>query len=419
MPDGGNMEKLVERFLTYVKFDTQSDSESQDFPSTTKQFDLLNFLNSELKSLGLVECQIDKFGYLTATLPANTDLPLPVIGLMSHVDTYDGFSGKNVSPRIIENYDGSDILLNKNGNIVLDTKRFPELLNYKGQSLIVTDGTTLLGADDKAGIAEIITAIEYLIAHPEIVHGKIRVSFSPDEEVGNGMSYFDAKAFGADFAYTIDGGEIGELEYENFNAAGARIGINGASVHTGSAKNKMKNALLISMEFQSLLPSDATPSLTENYEGFFHLERMFGNVERAEMFYIIRDHDMVKFIQKKELFTKAVNFMNEKHGDGTIELHLKDQYFNMLEKIKPTMHIVETAKSAMEELGITPIVKPIRGGTDGARLSYMGIPTPNIFTGGHNFHGKFEFIPIESMRKSVEVIVRIVAKYGEKGGALL
>lgn len=407
------MEKLLERFLTYVKFDTQSDSESSEFPSTSKQYDLLNFLLKELETVGLIDCKIDSFGYLTATLPANTEEPLPVIGLMSHVDTYDGFSGKNVNPRIIENYDGTDIVLNKEENIILGTKKFPELLKYQGQTLVVTDGTTVLGADDKAGIAEIITAIEYLIAHPEIKHGKIRVSFSPDEEVGNGMDHFDAATFGADFAYTIDGGELGELEFENFNAAGARVSVNGASVHTGSAKNKMKNALTLGMELQALLPAGATPALTEKYEGFFHLERMFGNVERAEMFYIIRDHDLEKFNQKKELFLKAVEFMNVKYGEGTVEVLLKDQYFNMAEKIRPVMHIIETAKSAMEELGITPLVKAIRGGTDGARLSYMGIPTPNIFTGGHNFHGKYEFIPVESMRKTVEVIVRIVEKYGK------
>ena len=408
------MEKLLERFLSYVKIDTQSDSESSEFPSTSKQYDLLKVLHKELEALGLTECKIDQFGYLTATLPANTEKELPVIGFMSHVDTYDGFCGKDVKPRIIENYDGSNIVLNEKENIVMDTKTFPELKHYVNQTLIVTDGTTVLGADDKAGIAEIITALEYLLAHPEIKHGKIRISFSPDEEVGNGMDHFDAKAFGADFAYTIDGGELGELEFENFNAAGARIGINGASVHTGSAKNKMKNALTIGMEFQSLLPAGETPALTEKYEGFYHLERMFGNVERAEMFYIIRDHDMEKFTHKKDLFVKAVDFLNAKYGEDTVELHLKDQYFNMAEKIRPVMHIVENAKSAMEELGIHPLVKAIRGGTDGARLSYMGIPTPNIFTGGHNFHGKYEFISVESMRKAVEVIVRIVEKYGNK-----
>lgn len=408
------MERLLERFLTYVKVDTQSDAESTTFPSTSKQLDLSRYLKNELESLGLVDCQIDSHGYLTATLPANTDHEVPVIGLMSHVDTYDGMSGRNVNPRVIENYDGNDILLNKEEHITLSVKSFPELKKYVGKTLVVTDGTTLLGADDKAGIAEIMTALEYLIAHPEIEHGKLRISFSPDEEVGHGMDHFDAKAFGADFAYTIDGGELGELEYENFNAAGAKIVIQGASVHTGSAKNKLINSMTVALELHAMLPKGEVPELTEGYEGFYHLDKIVGGVEKTEMQYILRDHSMEKFLQKKDFMKKVVEFINEKYGTGTATLELRDQYFNMLEKVLPSMHIIETAKEAMKMAEVTPLIKAIRGGTDGSRLSYMGIPTPNIFTGGHNFHGKYEFIPVESMKKAVEVIINIVSLYGKK-----
>lgn len=406
-------EKLSDRFIRYVKIDTQSNSASESFPSTEKQLDLGKKLLEELKDLQLEDCQLSEHGYVTATLPANCEDSIPAIGFLAHLDTSEAMSGENVNPRIIENYDGGNITLNEKENIIMDIETFPSLLDYKGQSLIVTDGTTLLGADNKAGIAEIITAIELLKNNNHIKHGKIRIAFTPDEEIGKGPDRFDVKSFGADFAYTVDGGELGELEYENFNAASAKVYINGLSVHPGSAKNKMKNALLIANEFNSLLPSHEIPSQTEKYEGFFHLDKMFGNVERAEMFYHLRDHDMDKFRNKKELIKKCADFMNAKYGDSTVEVHLNDQYLNMSEKIKPFMHIVKTAESAMIELGITPRIIPIRGGTDGAKLSYMGLPCPNIFTGGANFHGKFEYIPIESMNKAVEVIIKIIEKYGK------
>ncbi len=405
------MEKLVERFLKYVKIDTESNPDSATCPSSEKQFDLARELVKELEGLGLEDVSLDDNGYVMATLPSNTDKDIPTIGFIAHMDTSPDFSGKNVKPQIIKNYDGKDIVLNKDKNIVLSPKDFPELKNYISQDIITTDGTTLLGADNKAGIAEIITALEYLIDNPSIKHGRIKVGFTPDEEIGRGADRFDTEEFGADFAYTIDGGPIGELEYENFNAAYAKVTINGRNVHPGSAKNKMINSILIAMEFNSMLPVNETPAHTEGYEGFYHLNDIEGNVEKTVLKYIIRDHDKDKFEKKKERIKRAVKYINDSMGYEIIELEMKDQYYNMKEKIEPVFHIVETAERAMQEVGVTPNIKPIRGGTDGARLSFMGLPCPNIFTGGHNFHGKYEYIPIDSMKKAVEVIVKIVELY--------
>ncbi len=406
--------KLVERFIKYVKIDTKSDPASESVPSTKKQFDLAGILEAEMKAIGLEEVTLDDKGYLMGKLPANTDKTVPKIGLIAHMDTSPDFSGKDVNPVFWEAYDGSDLVLNREENIVMEVSAFPELKNYIGNTLITTDGTTLLGADNKAGIAEIMTVIEYLVAHPEMERGELRVGFTPDEEIGRGADHFDVEKFDADFAYTIDGGEIGELEYENFNAAGAKVSINGRNIHPGSAKNKMKNAILIGMDFNGLLPSAEIPGCTEGYEGFFHLNDMSGNVENAQMSYIIRDHDLERFEARKALMHSAKEYINKKYGAGTLELDLQDQYFNMKEKVEPVLHIVETAKVAMEEVGVVPKQKAIRGGTDGARLSYMGLPTPNIFTGGHNFHGKFEYIPVESMVKSVETVLRLVERYTKK-----
>lgn len=405
------MEKLVERFLKYVKIDTKSNPDSATCPSSENQFDLARELVKELEGLGLEDVSLDDNGYVMATLPSNTDKDIPTIGFIAHMDTSPDFSGKNVKPQIIKNYDGKDIVLNKDKNIVLSPKDFPELKNYISQDIITTDGTTLLGADNKAGIAEIITALDYLINNPSIKHGKIRVGFTPDEEIGRGADRFDTEEFGADFAYTIDGGPIGELEYENFNAAYAKVTINGRNVHPGSAKNKMINSILIAMEFNSMLPVNETPAHTEGYEGFYHLNDIEGNVEKTVLKYIIRDHDKDKFEKKKERIKRAVKYINDSMGYEIIELEMKDQYYNMKEKIEPVFHIVETAERAMKEVGVIPNIKPIRGGTDGARLSFMGLPCPNIFTGGHNFHGKYEYIPIDSMKKAVEVIVKIVELY--------
>jgi tripeptide aminopeptidase len=406
------MNKILERFLNYVKIDTQSDAESKSNPSTEKQFDLGRLLEKELKELGFENVTLDENCNLWAELKSNTDKDVPSIGFIAHMDTATDVTGKDVNPQIIENYDGKSIVLNQENDIVLKIEDFPELKNYKGQTLITTDGTTLLGADNKAGIAEIITALEYFIENPEVKHGDIKIAFTPDEEVGRGTETFDVEKFNADFAYTIDGGEIGGLEYETFNAAKAKLTIKGKNVHPGTAKNTMVNSLRLGFEFNSLLPSNEKPEYTEGYEGFYHLLETEGNVEETVMKYIIRDHDMEKFQEKKDLFTKTVDYLNYKY-DNRITLDMEDQYNNMSEKIKPVFHIVETAKKAMEDLGIEPKISPVRGGTDGARLSYMGLPTPNVFTGGHNFHGKYEYIPLESMEKAVLVIRKIVELYSK------
>ena len=400
------MHQLMDRFLRYVKIDTQSDSSSETTPSTEKQWNLAYKLVEELKEIGMKEVTIDDNAYIMATLPSNMDKEVPTIGFISHFDTTPDFSGTNVKPKIVEDYDGGDIVLNLEEKIVLSPFYFEDLLQYKGQTLITTDGTTLLGADDKAGIAEIITAMEYLINNPEIPHGKIRVGFTPDEEIGRGAHKFDVKQFGAEWAYTMDGSQVGELEYENFNAAGAKIVIKGKSVHPGYAKGKMVNAVSIANEFMSILPPEETPQNTTGREGFFHIHHMKGEIEHAEFELIIRDHDTVQFERRKKLLNDIVTELNSTYGD-CITMELKDQYFNMREKVEPVLHIVETAKEAMESLGIEPIIKPIRGGTDGSQLSFMGLPCPNIFAGGHNFHGKYEYVPVESMQKAVEVIVKI------------
>ncbi|WP_108423434.1 peptidase T [Flagellimonas amoyensis] len=400
------MEKLLPRFLDYVTTDTQSDPYSKTTPSTEKQWNLAKKLVMELHQIGLQEVSIDENAYIMATLPSNVDKKVPTIGFISHMDTSPDFSGKNVKPRIIENYDGKDIVLNKVKNIVLSPDYFEDLLQYEGQTLITTDGTTLLGADDKAGVAEIVTAMEYLVQHPEIKHGKIRIAFTPDEEIGRGAHKFDVKKFGADWAYTMDGSQIGELEYENFNAAKANLTFTGKSVHPGYAKNKMVNAIGIANEFLSLLPPREVPEHTTGMEGFFHVHKIKGEIEKAEIELIVRDHDAVHFEARKELLKEVVDKLNQKHGDYA-SLVIEEQYRNMREKVEPVFHIVEIAEEAMKSLGIEPIIKPIRGGTDGSQLSFMSLPCPNIFAGGHNFHGKYEYIPLESMQKAVEVIVKI------------
>ncbi|MDH6354208.1 tripeptide aminopeptidase [Dysgonomonas sp. PH5-45] len=400
------MATLVERFLKYVKIDTESDPTTGVTPSTAKQFDLLRVLEGELKEMGLEDISLDDKGYLMATLPANTDKQVPTIGFIAHVDTSCDMTGKDVKPRIVENYDGNPIVLNKEQNIVLSPVDFPELLRHKGEDLIVTDGTTLLGADDKAGIAEIITAIQYLQEHPEIKHGKIRIAFNPDEEIGEGAHNFDVAKFGAEWAYTMDGGEVGELEFENFNAASAKIEIQGRNVHPGMAKNKMINALLIANKLVDLLPANARPEHTAGYEGFIHLISISGSVDSASMQFIIRDHNRELFEQKKRLMSDCVDFINKLYP-GSTKLELKDQYYNMREKVEPVYHIVDVAFEAMKALDIEPRVQPIRGGTDGAQLSFKGLPCPNIFAGGINFHGRYEFVPIQSMEKASQVVVKI------------
>lgn len=400
------MEKLLSRFLEYVTTDTQSDPYSKTTPSTEKQWDLAKKLVMELHQIGMQEVSIDENAYIMATLPSNMDKKVPTIGFISHLDTSPDFSGKNVKPQIIENYDGGDIILNKQKNIVLSPDYFEDLLQYKGQTLITTDGTTLLGADDKAGIAEIITAMDHLIQHPEIKHGKIRVAFTPDEEIGRGAHKFDVEKFGADWAYTIDGSQVGELEYENFNAAKAVVTVTGKSVHPGYAKNKMVNAIGLANEFLSLLPPREVPEHTSGIEGFFHVHKIKGEIEKTTLELIIRDHDATHFEARKSLIQDIADKMNQKHGDYA-QVEIEDQYRNMREKVEPLFHIVEIAEEAMESLGIEPIIKPIRGGTDGSQLSFMGLPCPNIFAGGHNFHGKYEYVPLESMQKAVQVIVKI------------
>jgi len=403
--------KVYNRFIRYAKIDTQSDPDSDSCPSTKKQLHLAKELVKELNGMGLLDVSLDKNGYVMASLPSNTDIEIPVIGFISHMDTSPDFSGQGVSPKIVMNYDGKNILLNEENNIVLSPDDFPELLKYTEQDLICTDGTTLLGADDKAGIAEIISAIEYLVENPDIKHGTIKIAFTPDEEIGKGADHFDINKFGADFAFTMDGGEIGELEYENFNASSAKIVISGRNVHPGTAKNKMINSINIGIELHNMIPVQERPEYTEKYEGFFMLDHFEGCIEETRLKYIIRDHDVNKFHQKNEIMRKSVEMINLKYGKDTAKLTLEDQYYNMKERILPFMHIVHSAEKAMEELGIKPLIKPIRGGTDGARLSYMGLPTPNIFTGGHNYHGKFEFIPIQSMEKAVKVILKIIEMY--------
>ena len=404
------MEKVVERFIRYAKEYTTSDPESETYPSTERQITFMKKLAAELKEIGLQDVELDEYGYVMATIPANGVENCPVVGFVAHVDTSPDFSGENVKPQIVENYDGKPIKL-KNG-VTIDPDDFPEILNYTGQSIITADGTTLLGADDKAGLAEIVTAAEILVNSKDIKHGKIRLGFTPDEEIGKGTDHFDVKKFGADFAYTLDGGEIGELEYENFNAAGAKITIQGRSVHPGAAKNKMINALLVAHKIITLLPHTQRPEHTEKYEGFYHLTSLKGDVEKAEMQFIIRDHDSKKFDEKKKFLQEVVRIVNTEFGKDLIELEVKDQYFNMRQKIEPVMHIVELAKQAMIEAGVEPKIKAIRGGTDGARLSYDGLPCPNIFAGGHNFHGPYEFVPIPSMLKAVEVILNIAKNLG-------
>ncbi|WP_282179509.1 peptidase T [Maribacter stanieri] len=400
------MQHIIDRFISYITIDTQSDSSSETTPSTEKQWNLANKLVDELRAIGLSDVTIDENAYIMATLPSNVEHNVPTIGFISHFDTSPDFSGTNVKPQIINNYDGKDIVLNKEENIILSSSYFDDLLQYIGQTIITTDGTTLLGADDKAGITEIVTAMEYLVNHPEIKHGTIRVGFTPDEEIGRGAHKFDVEKFGAEWAYTMDGSQIGELEYENFNAAGAKITIKGKSVHPGYAKGKMVNAVLIANKIISELPKHEIPEETDGRDGFFHVYHMEGEIENATVELIIRDHDLRRFNKRKELVEAIVKKYNHEF-DNCVALELKDQYFNMKEKVKPVFHIVETAKKAMEDIGIKPIIKPIRGGTDGSQLSYMGLPCPNIFAGGHNFHGKYEYVPVESMQKAVEVIVRI------------
>ncbi|MDY4042888.1 MAG: peptidase T [Marinifilaceae bacterium] len=399
--------ELKERFLKYVSFDTQSDEASETFPSTEKQKVLLQYLVEEMKSLGLTEVEMDEHGYAMGTIPATPGFEhCPVIGFIAHVDTSPDMSGANVKPQIIENYDGKDIRLNE--NLMMTVKDFPELSEFKGHTLITTDGTTLLGADDKAGVAEIMTAAEYLMAHPEVKHGKIRLGFTPDEEVGRGVDFFNVEKFGAKFAYTIDGGFEGELEYENFNAAGVKIAIQGRNVHPGYAKDKMINALQVAADINSLLPAWERPEHTEGYEGFYHLVGWSGSVENAEISYIIRDHNREKFEAKKQFMQHVVDLLTRKYGEGVITLTMKDQYYNMREMVEPHPEVIDKAFEAMKQAGVTPIVRPIRGGTDGARLSYMGLPCPNLFTGGMNFHGKFEYCSLDTMRRAQQTILNLI-----------
>ncbi|MDX1278540.1 peptidase T [Oceanihabitans sediminis] len=407
-------EDIIKRFVSYVTVDTESDPESTATPSTAKQWDLANALVEELKAIGMQDVTIDDKAYIMATLPSNVDHDVPTIGFISHFDTSPDFTGANVKPQIIESYDGKDIVLNEKEGIVLSPDYFEDLLLYKGQTLITTDGTTLLGADDKAGITEIVSAMEYLIKHPEIKHGKIRVGFTPDEEIGRGAHHFDVEKFGADWAYTMDGSQIGELEYENFNAAGAVVKVKGKIVHPGYAKGKMINSMYIATEFINSLPRMETPEHTEGYEGFFHLYSVKGEVEETVLQYIIRDHDKGHFEARKEMMQKLTDELNAQYGREVVTIEIKDQYYNMKEKVEPVMHIVDIAEEAMKQLNIKPLIKAIRGGTDGSQLSYMGLPCPNIFAGGHNFHGRYEYVPVESMIKATEVICRIAELTAEK-----
>ncbi|MEC5424593.1 peptidase T [Virgibacillus sp. C22-A2] len=406
-------EELIQRFTTYAKIDTQSNEKSETTPSTPGQFELANLLVEELKSIGMEDVTVDDQAYVMATLPANTDKDIPTIGFLAHLDTATDFTGKNVNPQIVENFDGGDIILNEKLNVVLSSKEFPELQSYKGHTLLTTDGTTLLGADNKAGITEIMTAMAHLIKNPDIKHGRIRVAFTPDEEIGRGPHKFDVKRFDASYAYTVDGGPLGELQYESFNAAAAQVIFKGNSVHPGTAKNKMINSGKMAAEFISKFPESEAPEHTEKYEGFYHLIAVNGDVEQTEATYIIRDFDIDNFNHRKETIKNFANEMKEKYGDNKIELKIEDQYYNMREKIEPVKKIVDIAHQAMKNLDIEPIVQPVRGGTDGSQLSYMGLPTPNIFTGGENFHGKFEYISVDNMEKATNVIVEICKLYGD------
>lgn len=405
---------VLERFLKYVAIDTQSEEDSSSFPSTKKQAELGKLLLEELKELGAANARMDEYGYVYATIPATADTKAPVLGFLAHMDTSPALSGEHIRPRIITNYDGGEIVLNQAEGISMNPEMFPSLLKAKGQDLVVTDGTTLLGADDKAGIAEIMTMAERLLGDRSIPHGTIQIAFTPDEEVGAGVDHFDVEGFGAEFAYTVDGGGLGEIEYENFNAASGRVRLHGCSIHPGSAKGSMVNALLIGMEFQGMLPVFENPAYTEGYEGFFHLDHMSGSVEEAELFYIIRDHDRAKFEEKKQRFVKTAEFLNEKYGAGTVECIVKDSYYNMKEKIEPHFFLIEHAVTAMERLGIAPVITPIRGGTDGARLSFMGLPCPNLCTGGFNCHGKYEYVPVQAMEQVVELLLELLKVYEEQ-----
>lgn len=406
------MEKILDRFLRYVAIGTQSDEDSESQPSAAKELDLLKLLCKELNDMG-VEATLDEYGYVMGSIPSNIDKKVPAIGFIAHVDTSPDASGKDVKPQIIKDYDGGDIELKGVPGLFLKPSEFPELLAHKGETIITTDGTTLLGADDKAGVAEIMDAVQYIVEHPEFKHGDIKIGFTPDEEIGRGVVKFDVKRFGADYAYTMDGGEIGELEFENFNAASAKIHIQGRNVHPGYAKDKMKNAILIGMEFNDLLPIGQRPELTEGYDGFFHIISFKGSVEEADFGYIIRDHDRKKFEEKKELIAQCAHFINVKYGEGTATLEVKDQYYNMREQVEPYYFIVEKAVKAMEMAGIKPKIQPIRGGTDGANLSFKGLPCPNIFAGGMNFHGKMEFAPLENIEKASEVVLNIIKLFAE------
>ena len=406
------MENILDRFLRYVAVDTQSDPESESQPSSTRQLNLLKMLCAELQGMG-VEASLDEYGYVMASIPSNCGKDVPSVGFIAHVDTSPDASGKDIRPQIIRNYDGGDILLNAETGLSLKTDEFPELKAYAGQTIITTDGTTLLGADDKAGVAEIMDAVQYMVSHPEFRHGPVKIGFTPDEEIGRGVVKFDVARFGAKYAYTMDGGAIGELEYENFNAASATVSIQGRNIHPGYAKGKMLNAILIGMELNSLLPVEQRPEYTDGYEGFLHIVGFNGTVEEATFSYIIRDHDMKLFEEKKEMLRKCVDFINFKYGEGVAKAEIKHQYYNMRKEVEPHYHIIEKAVKAMEMEGITPHIQPIRGGTDGANLSFMGLPCPNIFAGGHNFHGKMEYVPLESMEKASKVILNIISLFAE------
>ncbi|WP_348707555.1 peptidase T [Tenacibaculum sp. 190524A02b] len=409
-----NKQHIIDRFVKYVTIDTESDPNNPAFPSTEKQWDLARVLEKELKEIGMEDVELDENCYIMATLPSNLDYEVPTIGFVAHIDTSPDFTGANVKPQIHENYDGSDIILNKEQNIVLSPSYFEDLLLYKGQTIITTDGTTLLGADDKAGVTEIVSAMEYLIQNPEIKHGKIRICFTPDEEVGKGAHLFDVEKFGAEWAYTMDGSQIGELEYENFNAAKAVVTINGKIVHPGYAYGKMINSTYIASKLMNALPANEVPEKTKGYDGFFHLHHMEGKVEQTTLYYIIRDFDKNLFAQRKQTMLDTVAAINKELGNDLVEVEITDQYYNMREKVEPMMHIVDIAEEVMKDIGITPLIKPIRGGTDGSQLSYKGLPCPNIFAGGHNFHGRYEFVPAESIVKASEVIVGIAQKVSEK-----
>jgi len=408
------MEKIIDRFLRYVAFDTASNPDSQSQPSTNKQFALLEQLRKELQDMGVEQVEVDKNGYLMATIPSNIDKNIPAVGFISHVDTSPDAPGSGIRPRIVENYDGRTIILNEAKGIELNPEEFPELKDYIGQTIITTDGTTLLGADDKAGVAEIMSAAEYIMEHPDFRHGEIKIGFTPDEEIGRGVDRFDVARFGAQYAYTMDGGAIGELEYENFNAAGAKVHIQGRNIHPGYAKDKMLNAILIGTEFNDMLPAWQRPEYTEGYEGFIHITKFTGVVEEADIQYIIRDHDFELFERKKMMLRQCADFINAKYGEGVITLEIKDQYYNMKKQVEPHYHIIEKAVKAMEDAGVKPNIRPIRGGTDGARLSFMGLPCPNIFAGGLNFHGKYEYVPVQSMEKATEVILNIIRNFTSK-----